>query len=122
MPRKKSRGELWVQHVLEELHAPAWTPEYEFDGKRGWRMDVAWPHLKVYLEFDGFGHERFHSFQKDVEKHNAAAMQGWRMVRITTLMLNETNWDGYTADRVMRDLVAHLKELDRGAQDDSEIA
>lgn len=110
---KKSRGEIWVDAVLHELDAPPWEPEYVFDSVRNWRMDVAWPQFKVYLEFDGFGHERFHTFQKDVQKHNAAALQGWRMIRITTMMLNEKQWDGYTAIAMMRDLVSHLKELER---------
>ena len=58
-----------------------------------WRMDFAWPDAKVYVEIDGLGgvggsvggHRTITGFLRDIRKHNAATVHGWRLYRVTTL-------------------------------------
>jgi very-short-patch-repair endonuclease len=114
MARDKIDGETWVRSVLREAEAPPWVEQYRFYPSRNWRMDFAWPQHKVYLEFEGYGHERRGKFFPEVEKHNTAALDGWRLVRITTKMLNEKVWGAYNAIDTLTMLIAQLKELERG--------
>lgn len=67
---------------------PPPVPEYRFHPTRKWRIDFAWPDQKVALEIEGGvfmkgggRHSRGAGFRKDIEKYNAAAALGWRIVR-----------------------------------------
>lgn len=62
--------------------------EYRFAPPRRFRFDFAWPEEKVALEVEGGAwtggrHVRAKGFLGDMEKYNAAAMQGWRVFRCT---------------------------------------
>ena len=62
--------------------------EYRFHGERMWRFDYAFPAYKVALEVEGGvftqgRHIRPKGFLGDVEKYNAAAVAGWRVLRTT---------------------------------------
>lgn len=67
---------------------PAPETEYKFHPDRKWRMDYAWTDCKVALEVEGGvwsggRHTSARGFLKDVEKYNAAAALGWRVLRTT---------------------------------------
>lgn len=71
--------------------------EYQFHPKRKWRFDYAIPSHKIAIEVEGGAwingrHNRASGFLKDMEKYNAAAVLGWRLLRVTpqTLLLSET--------------------------------
>lgn len=72
-----------AQHGL-----PLPTPEFQFHHERQWRADFAWPspdHM-VILEVEGGTwtqgrHTRGSGFRADVEKYNAAAAAGYRLLR-----------------------------------------
>ena len=71
---------------------PAPTRELVFAPPRKWRMDFAWPDRKVAVEVDGgtwIGgrHSTGAGLDKDYEKHNAAALLGWTVLRFSTSML-----------------------------------
>lgn len=62
--------------------------EYRFDTTRRWRLDCAWPALKLGVEIDGGAfsggrHTRGAGFIKDMAKHNALVLAGWRLLRFT---------------------------------------
>ena len=62
--------------------------EYQFAPPRRWRFDFAFPIQRVALEVEGGvwthgRHTRGSGFVKDVEKYNAAACLGWRLLRVT---------------------------------------
>jgi very-short-patch-repair endonuclease len=62
--------------------------EFKFHPERKWRFDFAWPAQRVALEVEGGiwtqgRHTRGSGFAKDIEKYNAAAVAGWRVVRCT---------------------------------------
>src|SRR5262245_26350420 len=71
---------------LERLPIP--LAEYPFarhEGRR-WRFDYAWPEYRVALEveggmFAGGQHVRPAGIRRDLEKYNAAAVNGWIVLR-----------------------------------------
>ena len=69
--------------------AKMWHPyrEWQFHPVRLWRFDFAWPDHKLALEVDGGiwvrgAHGRGTGIQRDQEKLNAAAVLGWRVLRV----------------------------------------
>lgn len=74
--------------LLEQERLPIPTPEHRFDAGRRWRMDYAWQQYMVALEVEGGvwtqgRHTRGAGFLADMEKYNAAAVLGWRIIRCT---------------------------------------
>lgn len=60
--------------------------EFQFDSRRGWRFDFAWPGAKLAVEVEGGvwrngRHNRPLGIQEDMRKYNAAAIQGWLLLR-----------------------------------------
>lgn len=67
-------------------------PEHRFHATRKWRLDYAWPDAKLGLEVEGgvwtLGkHGRGSGIVKDMEKGNALAVAGWRLLRVTPAQL-----------------------------------
>jgi len=54
-----------------------------FHSTRGWRLDLAWPHIKFGVEVDGQVHRIKGRFLADIEKHNALMVAGWKWLRVT---------------------------------------
>lgn len=74
--------------LLKRERLPAPESEYRFAPPRRWRMDYAWPAHRVALEVEGGvwtrgRHTRPTGYLRDVEKYNAAAVRGWRLLRCT---------------------------------------
>jgi len=63
--------------------------EFIFAPDRNWRMDFAWPSVKLAVEIDGFGfgHQAQQCMAQDNEKANAAVELGWRVLRYNTRQL-----------------------------------
>lgn len=67
--------------------------EHVFDSKRKWRFDFCWPEQRVAVEVEGglnkaqSGHRSKAGIQRDVDKYNAATVQGWKVLRVTADML-----------------------------------
>lgn len=60
--------------------------QHKFHPSRRWRFDFAWPSLMVAVEIEGGifvagRHVRPSGFIKDCEKYNAAAANGWLVLR-----------------------------------------
>jgi very-short-patch-repair endonuclease len=81
--------------------------EYQFTDRR-WRFDLAWPEEKVAVEIEGQGpsglgrHQRPVGFERDLEKYNTAAAEGWRVLRFTPSALRRDPWG--PADLIARAL------------------
>jgi len=74
--------------VLEHLLPTGWVKEHRFHATRRWRFDYAWIAHLLALEVEGGiwtrgRHTRGAGYQKDIEKYNAAALAGWRVLRIS---------------------------------------
>lgn len=69
--------------------------EYRFHESRLWRFDYAFPQHLIALEVEGGVHTggrhiRPKGFLNDMEKYNAAAVAGWRVLRCTPSTLTTT--------------------------------
>lgn len=89
---RRRRARILVADAFPTLCAavglPKPVPEYRFDAKRRWRFDYAWPDRLLALEVEGGiwtrgRHVRGAGYRADMEKYNAAALAGWRVLRTT---------------------------------------
>lgn len=90
--------------AAEDAFATAWErvapaghdleSEFHFHPTRRWRFDFAFPSQKLGIEIDGRGrHQTVAGVRGDCEKHNAAAMLGWRVLRFpATDKKNADEW------------------------------
>ena len=65
---------------------PAPETEYIFYSKRRWRIDYAWPDVKLAIEIEGGvyskgRHVRPRGFVGDLEKYNMLTECGWVLLR-----------------------------------------
>ena len=89
-----SKPEETLALVLGIDHFPEWVREYRFDKVRRWRFDFAWPDQKIACEVEGImhgehigRHQRADGFEKDLEKYEAAMLQGWTVYRCSPGMV-----------------------------------
>lgn len=88
--------DLFIILVKQELNLVV-TPEHKFHPDRKWRMDYAFLEQKIFIEVEGGvhtggRHTRGKGFMNDMEKYNAAAAMGWKLIRRVpgNLITNET--------------------------------
>lgn len=89
---KTSDGEAILIQQMQLAGITDWVREYRFHPKRMWRLDFAFPEVRLAVEVDGGNwsggrHVRGTGFAKDCEKHNELALAGWRLLRYTVDML-----------------------------------
>lgn len=94
-PKPLTGSSLIFFGTLDALSIPRPHREYLFHDTRDWRMDYAWPEQKIALEveggvFTGGRHTRGVGFMNDMEKYNAAAVMGWRIIRVVPTQLCKT--------------------------------
>lgn len=75
-----------LQLMDEDMPIP--DREHRFHQIRRWRLDFAYPELKIGIEIEGGvwtrgRHNRPIGFIKDCEKYNMAQEMGWRIFRYT---------------------------------------
>lgn len=56
--------------------------EYMPNPKRKWRIDFAYPTLKIAIEVDGAVHRIRERFHADIEKHAWLVLNGWTLLRV----------------------------------------
>jgi very-short-patch-repair endonuclease len=61
--------------------------EFTWHAQRNWRLDLAWPGLRLACEVDGMVHRIKGRFLADIERHNAMMAAGWRWIRVTPRMV-----------------------------------
>lgn len=76
-----------LQHPVREF-------QFDQENSRRWKFDFAWPFALVAVEIAGGtwisgGHSRGSGQDKDFEKLNAAALQGWHVLQFSTTMLRQ---------------------------------
>lgn len=97
----------WWALLAADLPAP--ETEYRFHPTRRWRFDAAWPPQRVAVELSGglwaYGaHTRPAGVQRDMQKHNAAVLCGWRVLAFST---DDIDTDPETCVDMVRQLLAH---------------
>lgn len=88
-PKLRSEGEETLALHIRAEKLPEPQREFVFAPPRKWRLDFAWPEQKLAVEveggiFSGGRHGRGAGLLADMEKYNAAALQGWRVLRFFT--------------------------------------
>lgn len=89
----KSKYEIELESQLKVLPKNIqWEKEYRFYPTRKWRSDFAFPKEKILVEVEGGiwnngRHNRGSGYQKDCEKYNRAAIEGWLVLRFTPKMI-----------------------------------
>lgn len=81
--------------------------EYRFDPTRRWRFDFAWENERVAVEIDGgqyMAHGGRHARDGDRDKHNRAALLGWRVIRFSPQQLSA---NPEAAIAIVRDALAY---------------
>ena len=80
--------------ICTGMGLPKPVAEFRFAPPRRWRFDWAWPPALVSLEIEGGiwrggRHTRGAGYEKDMEKYNAAAVLGFRVLRYTPAQMRE---------------------------------
>ena len=86
-PRVPDRGNVFVAACIVAGLPPPFD-EWRFDDVRKWRFDWAWPTQRIAIEiqggiFSGGRHVRGAALLREMEKLNAAAILGWRILYLT---------------------------------------
>jgi very-short-patch-repair endonuclease len=86
IPKALNRGEedFAFQCKLAGLHP---IREYAFHIERGWRFDFFFEAKSLAVEIDGGVHRIKDRFERDLEKHNAAVLMGFTVLRYTPAMV-----------------------------------
>lgn len=85
-PRIESARESWVKLEIHDHALPAPEPQYWvlMDGVPTYRVDFAYPHARVIVEYDG---EEFHSKPEkkvaDERRREWLRQNGWRVIVVT---------------------------------------
>jgi very-short-patch-repair endonuclease len=93
---KVSQAEEDLAFQVRAMQLPEADREYAFAKPRRWRFDFAWPDFMVAVEIEGgtwqvSRHTHPSGYAADMEKYNAAAVQGWMVLRFTPQQVT----DGY---------------------------
>jgi len=88
-PARGSSAEESLAFAITYSDVPATVREYRFHAKRRWRFDFAWPAQLFAVEVegvthDGGRHQRVAGFNADLEKYEAAMLDGWTVYRCST--------------------------------------
>lgn len=94
---KNKHGEQTLAFQLQSSKLPVAEREYRFADAalgRKWRFDFAWPEYHIAVEIDGGTwsggrHVRGSGARSDSEKFSTAAALGWRVIRLTTEMVED---------------------------------
>ena len=83
-----------MEGQMEDIGLPKPKMEYLFHPRRKWRFDFAWPQYMIAVEVEGGIHNggrhvTSDGFTKDCKKYNEAAYLGWRVIRVTSDMLQD---------------------------------
>lgn len=86
--------ELALFENIRQAGLPIPHTEYRGIPGRKFRFDGAWPELMICYEVEGGQwirgrHQRPIGYEKDCEKYNLAALEGWKVLRFTPAMIDD---------------------------------
>ena len=99
--RAESPPESWLRWVCHDAGFPPAVPQYWVHCPNGkwYRLDLAWPGIKLGLEYDGVGVHTGAALTADRKRLTALTRAGWTLQSVTAPML----WKGRA------ELVAELR-------------
>jgi very-short-patch-repair endonuclease len=101
--KRESDNEAKFVQLWKYLDGPALEREYKFDPDRRSRFDFCYPPQKLAIEIEGYGHQKHNRYNGDVDKYNRAALQGWRLYRLTKALITIPE---------LRKLIDHIREVE----------
>lgn len=92
-PRKYHAATMIPDYIWIGYGIPIPETEYRFHEKRLWRVDFAWPEIKLAVEIEGGvftkgRHVRGQGYINDMEKYNSLQLKGWLLLRYTPKLIN----------------------------------
>ncbi len=102
--RAESPPESVLRLIVVEAGLPVPEAQYEIttiDGRHLYVLDMAWPELRIALEYDGFAAHEERS-DRDAERDQRLAGRGWVTIRATAADLRDPS-------RVLAELRTHFK-------------
>lgn len=83
-PRAESPRESMLRLAVHRAGLPAPVPQFvvRVDGRFVARLDLAWPELRVALEYDGAHHRDRAQHGRDIARHNALRSAGWVVFQV----------------------------------------
>lgn len=102
--RAESPPESWLRWVCHDAGFPRPEPQFwvRCAGGASFRLDLAWPGLKLGLEYDGVQFHTGAALTRDRSRSNALAAEGWTIVSVTAPML----WSG--RDRLVAQIATEI--------------
>ncbi|MFY1575484.1 endonuclease domain-containing protein [Verrucosispora sp. WMMD703] len=88
---------LRVRIVLAGVRRPVTQFVVERDGRFIARVDLAWPELKIAVEYDGLWHDDPQQLHRDRQRLNRLLGEGWIVLHVTAQRLRE-DFDGFLAE------------------------
>jgi hypothetical protein len=85
-PRSESPMETRLRLLLIDAGAPLPTAQHDVHDERGrriGRVDLAYPHWRIAIEYEGDHHREKAQFRRDVTRLNALRGAGWLVLRFT---------------------------------------
>ena len=91
--RGGSKAEENLAFALTFVEVPQPIREHRFHASRRWRFDFAWPDYLFAVEVegvthDGGRHQRVEGFIADLDKYEAAMLDGWTVYRCSGKQIN----------------------------------
>lgn len=83
-------------------HGPGIRKRLKAAGLKDWRLDFAWPDLRIAIEIEGGvytrgRHVRGKGYVNDIEKYNALTLDGWRLLRFASSHISS----GYALEKTI---------------------
>lgn len=106
--RAESRPESWTRLEIHDHGLPAPLPQFwiTIDGRPAYRLDLAYPHARIAVEYDG---EEFHTSPQDRARDEARRawlrQHGWYVIVLTKHSFSEVALRIWT-DELRRELAA----------------
>ncbi len=83
-----------VVEQCQQIRLPPPVREYRIPGDRKYLFDLAWPEALLLVECQGgtwqkqrTGHSTGTGIERDADKLNYASVRGWRVLHVTTAMI-----------------------------------
>jgi len=102
----------WLDLMSYGGYVMQYSPRIKY---RKWRIDFAYPDLKIAVEIQGinyttgYGHQNPSAMKKDYEKNNALVSEGWRVFYFTGSGDSADSY-GYLSDVLKEELKKPLLE------------